>query len=286
VRFGVAGVQSAVLSPAARRAREYVLVAEGTDNFGSEDVASFLFNYDQLLGFSERLLRAEHLRVLFYLHFGALIYHVAQVTVANGQQLPRYLCFTGRGSLYVRLLAAGSNLQPVEKLARLIMEKATGQTVPADFRIKLADDPKQTTANGGVLATGQIPQDPPLVRPVGGLPDPENPLADKGEHHLEASAVTDEIKQAVLNNARACLKLLLEDPELKRVQADLGVKNDQGLVMSTLERSLGDSFNLYRQQYADVLRDGDTVPETLFFLPFKNALYELSKVLHDAQPLN
>ena len=34
-----------------------MLVAEGTDNFGSEDVASFLFNYDQLLGFSERLLR-------------------------------------------------------------------------------------------------------------------------------------------------------------------------------------------------------------------------------------
>ncbi|MCI1186655.1 hypothetical protein MON38_04440 [Hymenobacter sp. DH14] len=286
VRFGVAGVQSAVLSPAARRAREYVLVAESTDNFGSEDVASFLFNYDQLLGFSERLLRAEHLRVLFYLHFGALIYHVAQVTVANGQQLPRYLCFTGRGSLYVRLLAAGTNLQPVEKLARLIMEKATGQAVPADFRIKLADDPKQTTANGGVLATGQIPQDPPMVRPVGVLPDPENPLADKGEHHLEAAAVTDEIKQAVLSNARACLKLLLEDPELKRVQADLGVKNDPGLVMNTLERSLGDSFNLYRQQYADVLRDGDTVPETLFFLPFKNALYELSKVLHDAQPLN
>ena len=98
--------------------------------------------------------------------------------------------------------------------------------------------------------------------------------------------MTDEIKQAVLANARACLKLLLEDPELKRVQADLGVKNDPGLVMSTLERHLGDSFNLYRQQYADVLRDGDTIPETLFFLPFKNALYELSKVLHDAQPLN
>ena len=98
--------------------------------------------------------------------------------------------------------------------------------------------------------------------------------------------MTDEIKQAVLTNARACLKLLLEDPELKRLQADLGVKNDQGLVMQTLERHIGDSFNLYRQQYADVLRDGDTVPETLFFLPFKNALYELSKVLHDAQPLN
>ena len=156
----------------------------------------------------------------------------------------------------MRLLAAGSNLQPVEKLARLIMEKATGQTVPADFRIKLADDPKQTTANGGVLATGQIPQDPPLVRPVGVLPDVENPQADQGEHHLEAAAITDDIKQSVLANARACLKLLLEDPELKRVQADLGVKNDQGLVMSTLERSLGDSFNLYRQQYADVLRDG------------------------------
>ena len=58
------------------------------------------------------------------------------------------------------------------------------------------------------------------------------------------------------------------------------------VVLQTLERHLGDSFNLYRQQYADVLRDGDTVPETLFFLPFKNALYELSKVLHAAQPGN
>jgi len=255
-------------------------------SIGSEEIAGYAFYHDQLLGFSERLLRAEHLRVLFYLHFGALIYHVAQVVVANGQQLPRYLCFTGRGSLYVRLLAAGTNLQPVERLARLIMEKATGQTLPADFRIKLADDPKQTTANGGVLATGQLPQDPPMVRPVGVLPDADNPQADQGKHHLEAATVTDEIKQAVLANVRACLKLLLEDPEVKRLQADLGVKNDQGLVLQTLERHLGDSFNLYRQQYADVLRDGDTVPETLFFLPFKNALYELSKVLHDAQPLN
>jgi len=280
VRFGVAGVQSAVLSPAARRAREYVLVAEGTENFGSEDVASFLFSYDQLLGYSERLLRAEHLRVLFYLHFGALIYHVAQVVTANGQQLPRYLCFTGRGSLYVRLLAAGTNLQPVERLARLIMEKATGQTVPADFRIKLADDPKQTTANGGVLATGQMPQDPPMVRPVG-----TGTETDQGEHFLHPAEVTDETKQAVLANVRACLKLLLEDREVVRLQADLGVKNNPGVVMETLERHLADSFNLYRQQYADTLRDGDAIPETLFFLPFKNALYELSKVLVETQPL-
>ncbi|SFQ67832.1 hypothetical protein [Hymenobacter arizonensis] len=286
VRFGIESVSKAVLSKEARRAREFIYFADGSDNFSSQDVADYFFNYDKLLGFSQTMLRAEHLRVLFYLHFGSLIYHVAQVVVANGEQLPRYLCFTGRGSLYVRLLAAGSNLQPVEKLARLIMEKATGQTVPTDFRIKLADDPKQTTANGGVLATGQIPQDPPLVRPIGIMPDPETPQADKGEHHLEASGVTDEIKQAVLTNARACLKLLLEDPEMKRLQADLGVKNDPGLVMGTLERHLGDSFNLYRQQYADVLRDGDTIPETLFFLPFKNALYELSKVLHDAQPLH
>jgi len=281
VRFGVNSITKAVLSPAARRAREYVLVAEGDDNFSSQDVADFLFNYDQLLGFSQSMLRAEHLRVMFYLHFGALIYHVAQVVVANGHQLPRYLCFTGRGCLYVRLLAAGTNLQPVEKMARLVMEKATGQTVPADFRIKIADDPKQTTANGGVLATGQMPENPPMVRPIG-----TGAETDKGEHHLEATAVTDDIKQAVLANVRACLKLLLEDPEVKRQQADLGVKNDPGLVMATLERHLGDSFNLYRQQYADVLRDGDTVPETLFFLPFKNALYELSKVLHDAQPVS
>jgi hypothetical protein len=61
----------------------------------------------------------------------------------------------------------------------------------------------------------------------------------------------------------------------------LGVKNPPGTVRAILERCLADSFNLSRQRYTDSLPPGETIPETLFFLPLKHALYELSRELHD-----
>ena len=69
---------------------------------------------------------------------------------------------------------------------------------------------------------------------------------------------------------------------LTRRQASLGLKNPPGAVRIALEHNLAGSFNLSRQRYHDSLPPGETIPKTLFFLPLKHALYELSRKLHNA----
>ena len=260
----------------ARRCLDVVL---GNPQFGSEDVASLLFNYEKDFQFGERLLHAPHLRVLFYLHFGALVYHLGQLTALRGLAPPRYLCFTGRGSLYLRLLCPGS-LRPLEQLASMLLAKVMQVAVPENFKIVLAEDPKQTTANGGVLATGldaqSTAEEPPLVQPVGtGSADAAAELRP-----LQPADITEDVKKAVVANVGRCLDLLLTDPDLTRLQSSLGIKNPPGLVLRELQATLSDSFNLGRQRYANTLPPGEAVPETLFFLPLRHALYLLSRELH------
>jgi hypothetical protein len=206
------------------------------------------------------------------------VYHLGQLTALRGLAAPRYLCFTGRGSLYLRLLCPGS-LRPLEQVASRILSEVMGAPAPANFKIILADDPKQTTANGGVLATGldaeSTAQVPPIVQPIG-----TGALEATEARPLFPSDITEDVKAAVLANVERCLTLLLTDPELVAAQSSLGIKNPPGLVLGELQAALADSFNLARQQYANTLPAGEPVPETLFFLPFKNALYVLSQVLH------
>lgn len=279
VRFGLDSIRANPLpaTKTAEIAAKCLAVVQANPAFGSEEVASLLFNYEREFQFGERLLLAQHLRVLFYLHFGALVYHLGQVTALRGLAAPRYLCFTGRGSLYLRLLCPGS-LRPLEQVASLILSKVMGAPAPANFKIVLADDPKQTTANGGVLATGldadSTAEVPPIVQPVGtGATD-----AAEGRP-LYPADITEEVKTAVLANVERCLTLLLTDPDLVAAQASLGIKNPPGLVLRELQSTLADSFNLGRQRYTHTLPAGEPIPETLFFLPLKHALYVLSQVL-------
>jgi hypothetical protein len=282
VRFGLDSINAHPLpqTKAAEIAVKCLAVVQANPAFGSEEVASLLFNYEREFQFGERLLMAQHLRVLFYLHFGSIVYHLGQVTALRGLAAPRYLCFTGRGSLYLRLLCP-SNLRPLEQVASLILSKVMGVPAPANFKIVLADDPKQTTANGGVLATGldaeSTAEVPPIVQPIG------TGASDAAENHpLFPSDITEDVKNAVLANVEQCLTLLLTDPELVAAQNNLGIKNPPGLVLRELKDALADSFNLGRQRYANTLPAGEPIPETLFFLPLKHAFYVLSQKLHDS----
>ncbi|RFP66257.1 hypothetical protein D0N36_04360 [Hymenobacter lapidiphilus] len=282
VRFGLDSIGNNPMpqTKAAALALRCLSVVQKNPTFGSEEVASLLFNYEPEFEFGRRLVEAQHLRVLFYLHFGAIIYHLAQLTAARDLAAPRYLCFTGRGSLYLRLLCP-SNLRPLEQVASLILAKVMGVPAPANFKIVLADDPKQTTANGGVLATGldaeSTAEVPPIVQPIG------TGAADSTENQpLFPSNITEEIKNSVLANVEQCLTLLLTDPDLVATQHNLGIKNPPGLVLSEMKSALADSFNMGRQRYANTLPAGEPIPETLFFLPLKNALYVLSQKLYDS----
>jgi hypothetical protein len=283
VRFGLDSLVPATFTPAAHRAHSRVKAADNNPRYSSDDVASFLFAYDAELGFSRQLHQAQHLRVLFYLHFGAILYHIGQLTQLYGLRVPRYLCLTGRGSLYVQLLRDGSDTETVTAMARRILEAVAGP-VPANFAIVFVPDPKQATANGGVLANVTARPKPRPALPVGQAPAAEVRTAEgqPTPHTLQPAQITDAVQQAVLANVSACLDLLLTDPVLVGLLPDLGIRNAPGQVRALLDRSLADSFTFHRQRYANTLEAGASIPETLFFLPLKEALVQLSKELHPA----
>jgi hypothetical protein len=259
---------------------------------GSDDVAGFLFANDQQLNFSQHLRESGPLRTLFYLHFGATMYYLGQLLAHHGLARPSYVCFTGQGSRYLRLLPGSpENLRPLEDFAQYVLDgamqmngqngasSATASQTRGAFRIKLVPDPKQATANGGVLApAGQQPLGKELlVNLVGtGTTGPtETQARPYAEVRQEAA-----IKDAVVANVSRCLTLLLDNPAARPHLESLGIQlPPDGLLRDLLNiQQLDESFSLALSQYAG-LPATEPMPDTLFFLPLKQTLYMLSKTL-------
>lgn len=261
--------------------KKYLMSALSNSSFGSADIVSLLFNYDEVFNYSKMLQQARSLRLVFYLHYGAIIYQLAQVLKSTQMQVPRYICFSGRGSLYIKILSGGPNMAGIEKLTKAILHKVTGTEPAANFKIILVDNPKQTTAHGGVLSVNDsnianLPEIP-IITPLG--------TADDSTHlkGLKKGALDSGIKADVLANVNACLKLLLEDDEVAPLMKQLGIEVNAEFVMPFLQEQVADSMTIGINQLEKQLPDQEVIPETMFFLAFKQSLYALSKELYARQ---
>ena len=125
LRLGVQYVESLPDSEQNQEYKGYLRAALQNPDFGSADVTSLLFKYNEALRFTQSLGlgKGRQLRVLFYLHYTAIIYHVAQLVQHFGLKTPRYLCFSGKGSLYLRLLSGGSSLAAIEKITKAVFQR-------------------------------------------------------------------------------------------------------------------------------------------------------------------
>jgi hypothetical protein len=172
--YYVSRTASKPISQDAFAAREVVRAALES-KAGSADVISLLFGFDKQLEFTRELRGAKYLRVVLLLHFAAVVYHVGQVCKARGVAVPRHLCFSGKGSTYLRLLDLNLDLSALTELARLVLEFAAGQPAPRDFRLTLVSQPKEATANGAVLwkvgGGGRLASPPEFVLAGAWTPD-------------------------------------------------------------------------------------------------------------------
>ena len=117
----------------------------------SADVFNEIFNNVDHEVYNNVFIRARHMRVLFYLHYTAMVYHCGQIMKCLDLAIPRYITFSGKGSLFINFLTGGSNLNRLEQLTGIILQKVTGKEVPPNFKMIQASKPKEATANGGVF---------------------------------------------------------------------------------------------------------------------------------------
>jgi hypothetical protein len=246
----------------------------------SADVFNDIFNSVDPAVFNNVFIRARYLRVLFYLHYGAIIYHSAQTIKYLGLAIPRYLTFSGKGSLYLNFLSGGGNTSSLERLTRVILEEVCQRPAPENFRIIQAKKPKEATANGGVFFNPEIHSNEG-VKPLKMLGTAEGQnLYDTPMRYHDADQA---VQQAVLENAQAFFDLVLGNDKLTRFFDDFAIEADLPWLRQTIKSKMNDSLHLGMNRLLEHRNMAEKpLPETLFFYPIYHTLYELSKEIYKA----
>jgi hypothetical protein len=263
----------------------------------AEDIVSLLFKYDSHFKFTQSIQDGKPaLRIVMYLHYSAIVYHLVQLLESHNLALPRYLTFTGRGSQYLAMLGSRSRLI---QFTKMLFKAYSKQSIPPDFEVILSDNPKETTANGAVLyenAGGEKAQyenrettcywgNEPETTEEGKEPESKFAFEYRRTKIGEVSPQR-EFHHSVLHNMKRFLELTLLDRDIAYFLSEYNIQTPERyveyLVGADITRGgrLYDSYMLARMGFEQ--RPNDALGETYFFLPLKHALYELSKYISES----
>ncbi len=244
----------------------------------SSDVFNEIFNNVDHDVYNNVFIRARHMRILFYLHYTAMVYHCGQIMKQLDLAIPRYITFSGKGSLFINFLTGGSNLGRLERLTGIILREITGKEVPANFKMIQASKPKEATANGGVFYNPDI-HDSGEVGTVKLLGDAA--LTDLERHSIKYKDADEGLLEGVLANVDQFFDLVLGNGAVTGFLNDFAIEADLPELRQSIRAKIKDSLHLgLNRQLEQKNMEERAVSETLFFYPIQHTLYELSKELY------
>ncbi len=142
-----------------------MLIRKTANNFGnSSEVASFLFSLSEneliiqnhlqnQVNFNEVLMKDGSQKIVFYIFFTAIMYHLANLMKAKGLDVPTNIAFSGNGSKVVSVLS--SLKEPLELLTSKIFDIIYGTDVKGINLIINSKNPKEATCKGGLFLDRQ-----------------------------------------------------------------------------------------------------------------------------------
>ena len=279
-------------------------------NLSADDVVSLLFKYDTQFRFSDSItIGNPNLSLLLYLHYSAIIFHIVQIIEAKQYPLPRYLSFTGKGSQFIKMICGGDESE-LEDFTKLLIKAYTTLPLQSSFKIHLNDNPKEITANGSVLYSlagseekvkYKDVEDLQLVHPGFDIKTApalaerlENTIKDKNSNDRflinDVTEINSPLNSATLHNINSYLEKTLTNRSIIDFLNDFKVKNVKAAYDALrwngdIDNGEGLVYDSYRKVLNN-LRTQDkqsTLPESLFFFAFKDALYQLSKYITDTK---
>lgn len=114
----------------------------------SASLISLLFKYDEIYKFRENVRANSAMRYILFVHYAAVIYQIVKILKIKGLPAPHTLVFTGKGSLYLKLIA--SRIEGIEKITKNLLASFYKEDMPTRFSIVIPDRPKQVTAEGAL----------------------------------------------------------------------------------------------------------------------------------------
>lgn len=239
----------------------------------SDDVMSYLFKFDASFRTSDKIKNQQNLYSLVFIHYAALMYHVARLIKKMEIPIPEKISFTGMGSKYTSLIYSDGSVQ---ELTKLLLEKYTGKKVSPAFEIiSVAQDVKEITAIGTLMGFGLAAN---YKIPAGQL----NPIIDYGFdskgatiNYNQVTDPTSGVKAEVIKEFRAFVDSMKD----KDVRSFLNLKYGHIITDKLLDDLKLEGEASFKVMSANVPDDYAALDltETLFFWPLKDALVRLSK---------
>jgi|GEM_PF-2491502 len=220
--------------------------------------------------FISEAIKKDELRYVVILHITALLYHLAQFLKANQLDAPRYISFSGNGSLILKLIGSDSILQ---RIVREIFTKCGFQDTSYNFEIKHQVNPKLLTAKGILFANA-------TEVPVNNLIGIDTDLITGMTYQDIVSKQKEEIILTVSNFAN------FFDQFIRKVGRDwLGLDNPVILALIKEEFSKTNDLSNFLEMGIEKNRPDEEIKETLFFYPLLGMINRIAyRIVNETNP--
>lgn len=260
----------------------------------SEDVIAFFFSLKDNkdvqnktdIDFNEILSEDKTFKIIFFVFYCAIIYHLACIMKAKQYKMPRYISFSGNGSKVLKILSGrNSNLSA---LAKLIFEKVYEDSYHTDGLDIVIDHntPKEATCKGGLMYSSSInftidpnndtnkSKELKRIKAVLLGTNREVFVNDEDIYSTFNEKLFVEVEQEVKNFVDLIFSLKGENID---IEDDFGIKKDnfelyKNKLTSDLNQNIRDGFNKKKRDSGEK----KIIEESLFFYPLIEGINNLA----------
>lgn len=266
---------------------ELVAVFDSEGNKRPENMASFLFSLKDnqmarrvdhnLIDFDYILENDTNFKVVFYLFYTAIIYHVAQIIKNRSLEFPRHIAVSGNGGYVLNILS--SDNQCISNYTKTILESVVGKQCSHDIDIVGLEDgsnPKVVTCKGGLVGSEIVASNKPeeiILKAAG------NGFVDRNDSYAKVTEnIVDEAVKAVENYLDFALNII---PQKVDILDSFGISADS---LRTARNICGKDLKTYLcKMLSQTIGDDPErkIEETLFFYPIKGMLCALAGKIYE-----
>lgn len=269
----------------------------------SADLVSFFFSLDSQsnsqiaanhldFSFAQLLRQDTDFKVMYYLFFGAQMYHIAHLMKSVGLEMPQHIFFSGNGSRVLSLLDITPNWSSLNRIAALIFEKIYETPMHKDgIQVHRNDQPKEATCKGGIkklTLTAFGTQDSAISNVVYVGDEQRTIVSETGGNYqgvrMKYAGIDNSMRESVVEEVRRCLRLLLQQIPNEFNVGNFGVPiGKMQSYYAVLDHSLDGFLQAGLLERAETTSQEATIEETLFFYPLIGALHRLGLAIANKQ---
>ena len=252
----------------------------------SSDIVTFLFSLvgdkvdnNKELDFLRKLSNDDHMRYVFIVFYGSILYFIAKAMKSKGLMKPKTIAFSGNGARTLHILSDEDTM--VAKFAKLIFDGVYGDNKGA-IEVMMEANPKIATCKGGIESP-----DPQPYETIGNIKTVfvGNDFSHD-DNQLTYADITDQTKDEVVKSVEEFFKFLFDLHKSNQEFLVNSLSADPTIFNEVKEFCLGEegrqllqvsmSKGISNKRQSDGVNDDTPLEETLFFYPLVGLLHDLA----------